>query len=490
MNSKTIYNDISQRTNGDIYIGIVGPVRTGKSTFIKRFMETLVLPNIDDVYVRERAKDELPQSGSGRTIMTAEPKFVPEDAVEITIEESAALSVRLIDCVGYMIPGAAGLFENDKERMVTTPWFDYEIPITEAAEIGTQKVINEHSTIGIVVTTDGSATEIPREDYIAAEERVINELKSIGKPFLIILNTNDPDSAKSTASALSEKYGVTCIAKNCLTLTKEDITDIIGSVLFEFPIEEIDISLPNWLDGMPYDFDLKHSLLSELITAAKDIHKIKDIHIFANRIEKIQNVSNINISKVSCGTGKCSVSIDIPNEFFYKTICENTGLEIKNDRQLINILTELAKIKTEFDRISPALSAVYANGYGIIPPTNEEMNLEEPEIVRKNGRYSVRLKASAPSIHLIRADIETEVSPAVGGAGTSEEIIGLLLQDFEGDKVKIWESNLFGKSLYDIACDDLINKIQKMPPDTQQKMQTTLQKIINDGSGGIICIIL
>ena len=490
MSYTKIYEDIAMRTNGDIYIGIVGPVRTGKSTFIKRFMETLVIPNIDNVYVKERAKDELPQSGSGKTIMTAEPKFVPEDAVEIYLDNSAAFNVRMIDSVGYMIPSATGLFEGETERMVTTPWFDHEIPITDAAEIGTHKVITDHSTLGIVITTDGSITNIPREDYVVAEEKVINELIAIKKPFLIIVNTINPDSAEDIAEELSAKFGVTCIAKNCLALNKNDITEIIEGILLEFPISQIEIELPSWLDGMPFDFEIKKEIYQRIFESASDLRKINDIKNMISRLSDHPNISNINAINTNLGTGVCTIKIEIPQALFYKTLSSNTCINIENDRDLIKVLTELSKIKEKYDLISPALEDVQKNGYGIIMPSKNEMKLDDPEIIRKNGRYSVKLKASAQSIHLIKTNVETEVSPAVGGAGTSEEIIGLLLQDFEGDTAKIWDSNLFGKSLYEIASDDLINKILKMPDATQTKMRDTLERIVNEGSNGITCIIL
>jgi len=490
MSESRIYEDIALRTNGDIYIGVVGPVRTGKSTFIKRFMETLVIPNIENIYVKERAKDELPQSGSGKTIMTAEPKFVPEDAVEITLDNTATFNVRMIDSVGYMIPSASGLFEGDAERMVTTPWFSHEIPITEAAETGTRKVIADHSTLGIVITTDGTVTSIPREDYQTAEERVINELIELNKPFLVVVNSADPISGTALANELSEKYGVTCIAKNCLSLNKDDITEIIECILSEFPISEIDIELPTWIDGMPFDFELKNELFKTILQSAKGVIKLKDIKDFTARLSEYSNIAAINLINTNMGTGICKVKIDIPQSLFYSTISSHTGLKIENDRDLIEVLSDLSRIKSDYDRICPALEDVDKTGYGIIMPSKDDIKLDDPEIVRKNGRYSVRLKASAQSIHLVKTDVETEVSPAVGGAGTSEEIIGLLLQDFEGDATKIWDSNLFGKSLYEIAGDDLINKIQKMPNATQQKVRDTLQRIVNEGSNGIICIIL
>ncbi len=489
MNDSRIYEDIALRTGGDIYVGVVGPVRTGKSTFIKRFMDTLVIPNIEDIYVKERAKDELPQSGSGRTIMTAEPKFVPEDAVELTLDGTASFSVRLIDCVGYMVPGANGLFDGENERMVTTPWFDHEIPMTQAAETGTKKVICDHSTIGVVVTTDGTVTDIPREDYVQAEERVVNELKEIGKPFLIIVNSSEPENAQGLAEELSDKYGVTCIAKNCLTLEAEDITEIIRCILWEFPISSLGIYLPEWLDAMDYSTPLKADLFKAFREAGEALYKIKDVKPFTAALSAIPGVVRADIREMDMGSGMCSVSVELPRELFYGTISDFTGFTITNDGQLIELLKELASIKATYDRIAPALKDANEKGYGIIYPSQEEMHLEEPEIVRHGGKYAVRLKASAPSIHLVKADIETEVSPAVGGAGASEDIVGLLLQEFEGDTGKIWESNLFGKSLYDIASEGLVTKIDKMPENTQRKLRNTIQRIVNEGTGNIICII-
>ena len=490
MNDNRIYEDIALRTGGDIYIGVVGPVRTGKSTFIKRFMDTLVIPNIDNTYVRERAKDELPQSGSGKTVMTAEPKFVPEDAVEISLDGTSSFSVRLIDCVGYMVPGAAGIFEGDRERLVTTPWFDHEIPISEAAEAGTKKVITDHSTIGIVITTDGTVTDIPREDYMEAEERVVRELKALGKPFLVIVNSAEPENALQLAGELAEKYGVTCIAKNCLTLEAGDITEITGSILSEFPVAQLGLFLPEWLEAMPLTSQVKANLFEAILAASDGVYKIRDIAGFATAVSSSSGVSHADIREINMGSGVCSVNIEVPKSLFYTTVSESTGLDITDDKTLIAVLTELAEIKAEFDRIAPALESVRDTGYGVILPSADEMTLEEPEVVRRGGRYGVRLKASAPSIHLLKAEIETEVSPAVGGAGASEDIISLLLQEFEGDTSRIWESNLFGKSLYDIAGEDLMVKMQKMPEDTQRKLRNTLQRIINEGSGGIICIIL
>ncbi len=492
MNEHSIYEDIALRTDGDIYLGVVGPVRTGKSTFIKRFMETLVIPNIENVYMRERARDELPQSGSGRTIMTAEPKFVPEDAVDVTMDGGATFSVRLIDCVGYMVQGAIGQFENDVERMVTTPWFDHDIPLTEAAELGTRKVIAEHSTIGLVITTDGTITDIERPNYAEPEARVIRELKEIGKPFLIIVNSANPtgEQAEQVRRELAERYGVTCLVKNCMTLDKDDVTSIIKSVLYEFPLFEVGIYLPSWVNALPMDHGIKSELFSAIRKNLDPASKIRDVNAAVAGIAESGSVSVSSVREMDLGRGVVSATLELPHELFYTTLSEQSGLDIKDDGDLFSLLSQLSKIKREYDRIDSALQDVRLRGYGIVMPSPEELRLEEPEIVRQGGRYGVRLKASAPSIHMIMANIETEVSPAVGGEKSSEEIINFLLQEFEGNVGKIWESNIFGKSLYDIAGEGLSSKIKKMPEDTQAKLQETLQRIVNEGSGGLICIIL
>lgn len=487
-----IYQEIATRTGGDIYIGVVGPVRTGKSTFIKRFMDTLVIPNIENVYAKERAKDELPQSGSGRTIMTAEPKFVPEDAAQITMDGGAELSVRLIDCVGYMVDGAIGQMEDGQERMVTTPWAEHEIPMREAAEIGTRKVIAEHSTIGIVVTTDGSVTEIPRESYMAAEERVISELKAIGKPFIVLVNSTEPQSMKAQEikNDLSAKYDASCIAVNCMTLNEDDITDIIKSVLYEFPISETGIFLPPWVDALDTSHPIKAQLFETIKTSAGELVRIRDMDGCLKAIKECEAISRAEIIEMDLAVGKVLVSIELPRELFYSTLSGESGFDIKDDGDLMSLLTDLSAIKTDYEKIQTALTDVREKGYGIVLPSLDEMKLQEPEIVKQGGRYGVKLKASAPSIHMIMANIETEVSPAVGGERSSEDIINFLLQEFEGDTSKIWESNIFGKSLYDIAGEGLHAKIKRMPDEAQTKLQETLQRIINEGSNGLICIIL
>ena len=492
MEDKKIYEDIALRTDGDIYIGVVGPVRTGKSTFIKRFMETLVVPRIDNAYMRERARDELPQSGSGRTIMTAEPKFVPEEAVEITLDDKETLSVRLVDCVGYMADGAIGQYENGSERLVMTPWFDHEIPMSEAAELGTRKVISEHSTIGIVVTTDGSFTELPREAYLDAEERVIKELKALSKPFLILINSSEPNSENAVAlcRSLSEKYEVTCLVRNCLELSEDDISSIIRSILYEFPVTELGIFLPSWIDTLPMNHPIKKEICAAIINSTSNMIRVRDINNSVKSLTESDSVSKASLRSVSLGTGCAIADIEIPRELFYKTLSEQSGFNVSDDGDLLPLLTGLSTVKSEYDRVKVALDDVRNKGYGIVMPTREELHLEEPEIVRHSGRYGVRLKASAPSIHMMMANIETEVSPVVGGERTSEGIVDYLLREFEGDAQKIWESNIFGKPLYDIASEGMGTKIRSMPEDAQMKMREALQRIINEGSGGLICILL
>jgi len=488
----SIYEDIALRTDGDIYLGVVGPVRTGKSTFIKRFMETLVIPRIDNLYRKERARDELPQSGSGRTIMTAEPKFIPEEAVSIRLSEEAELSVRLIDCVGYMISGASGQFENGAERMVTTPWFDREITLTDAAEKGTYKVISEHSTIGLVITCDGTICDIPREDYVVAEERVIRELQQIGKPFTVILNSAQPDSdrARQIAAGIKSQYGVGCLCVNCLELQERDITEILRLALYEFPVTELGVYLPSWVDALPPAHPIREELYDAVRESAEELDRIKDVYSVASTLAHREIIQSAGVRSLQLGTGTGEIFIELPRALYYDTISHQSGFLIRNDGDLMALLTEMSGIKTEYDRISGALKDVREKGYGVVIPSPEELKLEEPEIVRQGGRYGVRLKASAPSIHMIMANIETEVSPALGGEKASEEIINFLLQGFEGDTNRIWESNIFGKSLYDIASEGVITKIRRMPENAQAKLQHSLTRIVNEGSGSLLCIII
>lgn len=492
MINTAIYQDIATRTGGDIYIGVVGPARTGKSTFIKRFMETMVLPNIDNAFQRERARDELPQSGSGRTIMTAEPKFVPEEAVEVKMDGGGSFSVRLIDCVGYMVPGAVGQMEDDMPRMVHTPWFDEEIPMAEAAEIGTRKVIGEHSTIGVVITTDGSITEIERDDYVEAEERVIAELKEVGKPFIILLNSVHPQAERTQnlRQELEERHGVTCLAINCLELGQKAVTDIIQEVLYEFPIGELAIYLPEWVNALKQDHPIKQQIFGAIRGSMQELHKIRDMEATVASIAACELISQTQVTGMQLGTGNCSARLELPRNLFYETMTEATGFPIQNDGELLVLLSEMAKLKKEYEKVGAALEEVRATGYGIVVPTADELVLEEPEIVKQGGRYGVKLKASAPSIHLIKADIQAEVSPIVGSEKQSEDMLSFLLAEFEEDPTKIWDSNIFGRSFHELINEDLNSKLKRMPEDARMKMQETLERIINEGSGGLICIIL
>ena len=488
----SIYQDMATRTGSSVYIGVVGPVRTGKSTFIKRFMQTQVIPHIENAYRRDRAQDELPQSGSGRTIMTAEPKFVPEEAVQIRLEEGAAFSVRLVDCVGYMVDSAVGQFEDLAPRMVMTPWFDHEIPMTEAAEIGTRKVITDHATVGVVVTTDGTVTDIPREDYREAEERVIRELQEIGKPFLVLMNSAQPESARAAAAAeeIREKYGVGCRCVNCLALTEEDINGIIRELLYQFPLQELDVFLPPWVDALPGEHPIRSGLYQEISQAASQLTRISDLQPCMALLAQGENVESASSSDIDLGSGVAQVEIRLPRRMFFETLSQQSGLQVGDDGDLMQLIGELAEAKREYDKVAPALKAARETGYGIVMPGVEELNLEDPEIVRQGGRYGVRMRASAPSIHLIRADIETTVSPIVGNEKQSEDMVNYLLQEFEGDTGKLWQSNIFGRSFHEIVGEDLQAKLKRMPADAQAKLRQALERIINEGGGGLICIIL
>lgn len=487
-----VYRDIAERTQGDVYIGVVGPVRTGKSTFIKKFMELLVMPNIINEYKRARALDELPQSAGGRTIMTTEPKFIPNEAVKVSLGEAAEFNVRMIDCVGYIVNGAMGHIEDEMPRMVMSPWSDEPIEFEIAAEIGTQRVISEHSTVGIVVTTDGSITEIPREDYIDAEERVISELKAINKPFVIVLNSVSPDSpkAKKCKKELEEKYGVKVIAINCLNMSKRDIDEIITGVLYEFPVMEVGFTYPEWINTLEGENPLYNDMNNAIFESFEGTTKISDILSVPERLIKYDFIESADVMSILPGSGSAELKINVCETLFYDVLNKQSGFEVNSETDLMKLLCEMSEIKKMYDKFAPALREVERTGYGIVSPTIEELTLEEPEIVKQGSRFGVRLKASAPSVHLIKADIEAEVSPIVGTERQSEELVHYLLNEFESDPKQIWQSNIFGKSLHELVNEGLHNKLSHMPEDARLKLRETLQRIINEGSGGLICIIL
>lgn len=487
-----IYRDIATRTQGDIYIGVVGPVRTGKSTFIKKFMDLLVLPRIENDYKRSRALDELPQSAGGRTIMTTEPKFIPNEAVEISVGDSAVFKMRMIDCVGYIVDGAKGYIEDEMPRMVMSPWADMPIPFADAAEIGTRKVIAEHSTVGIVITCDGSICDIDRHDYQDAEERVIRELSDLNKPFVVVLNSVHPDHPDTLACCeeLRNKFHVTVLPMNCKEMTESDINRVMEQILYEFPLKEVSMDIPHWVLSLPEENPVLSSIRDAFFDSIDRVQKISDVIDLPERLSACDYVQQASLSAIDAGEGVVSLTVTVPEALFYQTLTEQTGFAVSDRRELLSLMQDLSQIKREYDKIAPALTEVKQKGYGIVTPSLDELSLEEPEIVKQGNRFGVRLKASAPSIHLIRADIETEVSPIVGTERQSEELVHYLLNEFENDTKKIWESNIFGKSLHELVNEGLHNKLYRMPDDAQMKLQETLQKIINEGSGGMICIIL
>ena len=492
MENFDIYRDIAERTQGDIYVGVVGPVRTGKSTFIKKFMDMMVIPNIENTYKKQRAKDELPQSSSGKTIHTTEPKFVPNEAVEVNLDENLKFKVRMVDCVGYIVKGAAGYIEGTEPKMVTTPWYDYEIPFEEAAELGTRKVINEHSTIGLLVTTDGSITDITREEYVEAEERVVSELKAIKKPFIIILNsarTNSPETA-ALKGELENKYNVPVELLDVVNLKQEDITKVMHRVLVEFPAKEINIDMPEWIEKLDPTHWLKVNFLNVIKDMSKNIDKVRDIRQSVEAFNEIEFLEKGIINELNMGEGTARVELAPQKAIFYNILSEVCNCNIGGENELLSIIKDLHKAKVEYDKVEIALKEVKETGYGLVAPQLTEMKLEEPEIVKQGNRFGVKLKASAPSLHFIKANIETEISPIMGTEKESEELVKSLLEQFESDPSKILQSNMFGKSLEVLVKEGLQNKLFRMPEDVQVKIQRTLQKIINEGNGGLICIIL
>lgn len=486
---ENIYADIAARTGGNIYVGVVGPVRTGKSTLIKRIMEEMVIPRIDDPYRKERARDELPQSGSGRTIMTSEPKFVPEEAIEISPDGKVKLRVRMIDSVGYMVHGAVGADEDGVPRMVTTPWYDHEIPMTEAAELGTKKVMDEHCSIGLVVTTDGTITDIPRSDYIDAERRAILDMKATGKPFLVVINTRSPNSpaAREVKEHLRSEFGVDAAIADCQALDTDGITKLLQDILYAFPMQDLRIYLPRWMDALEAEHPVKATLNEILLQCAQSIGPLAQAESALASLQDVEQLQSYAIRDIDLATGAVSCVLQFPESLFYEILSSKAGMTITTDAQLLQLLTELSQIKKEYDKISDALSSVKATGYGIVMPTAEEMALQTPEVLRKNGAFGVKLKASAPSIHMLRVDIDTEISPMVGSEQQSQDLVSYLTGE---NPDQLWQSNIFGKSVNDLLQEGLTAKVIRMPEDVRGKFRGTLNRIVNEGATGLICLIL
>lgn len=487
----SIYKDIQARTGGEIYIGVVGPVRTGKSTFIKRFMDLMVIPNMEDVHSRERAVDELPQSAAGKTIMTTEPKFIPKEAAEIAFSEDTKAFVRLIDCVGYMVDGAAGHIENEQERMVKTPWFDEEIPFTQAAELGTRKVITDHSTVGIVITTDGSFGEIPRENYQMPEERTIRELKKLGKPFIVLLNSNRPYSEDTVAlgEALSERYDVNVLPVNCQQLKKDDINQIMAQMLSAFPISRVNFFIPKWVEMLSGRHWLKQDLLSQVKEILAGLSLIKDAR--ADMLEtESPYIRRFKLDKINLENGNVDINVEFDNQYYYQILSDVVGTRIDGEYQLFSILKELADKKKEYEKVGSALSEVRQRSYGVVTPSLSEIKLAEPEVIKHGSRYGVKIKAQAPSIHLISADIETEIAPIVGSKEQAEDLIQYIAANGREDENGIWDTNIFGKSIRELVEDGIQNKVHKLTDESQLKLQEAIQKVVNDSNGGLVCIII
>lgn len=492
MQKHDIFRDIAERTGGDIYLGFVGPVRTGKSTLIKRIMDLLVLPNIKNPNERDRARDELPQSGAGRTITTTEPKFIPNEAVEIVIKEGLQLKVRMVDCVGYKVEGALGYEEDDGPRMVRTPWFEEAITFQEAAEVGTRKVITDHSTIGLAVFTDGSIGDIPRENYLDAEERVIYELKEIKKPFVIILNSAHPEREDTLelANSLEEQYNVPVLPLNCAELTHEDVLHILEEALYEFPVTEVNVNLPRWIDELEANHWLRNSLEEAVREAVSKVTRLRDIDGVIEELALHPNVEKVNLKNVDLGTGSTSIEMSSKEGLFYQVLEELTGYHIEGDHTLLKLMQELSVIKKDYDKVAYGLQEVRNVGYGMVLPTIEEMELQEPELIKQGRGFGVKLKATAPSYHLIRANITTEITPLIGTEKQCEDLVKYIMEEFEENPQKIWETNIFGKSLSDLVREGIQGKLYHMPENAQHKLQETLERIVNEGSGGLICIII
>lgn len=485
-----LYKDIQTRTGGEIYIGVVGPVRTGKSTFIKRFMDLMVLPNMENEHVKQRTQDELPQSSAGRTIMTTEPKFIPKEAAHIQLTDDVEADVRLIDCVGYMVDGATGHIEDNEERMVKTPWFDYEIPFTQAAELGTKKVINDHSTIGIVITCDGSFSEIPRENYVSPEEKTINELKKLGKPFIVLVNSQKPysEEAVNLTKRIMEKYNVSAIPVNCAQMRKEDINRILEQILYEFPISEIEFYIPKWVEMLPMENKIKSDLVAKIKETIKPIKMIKDANNESLQMDS-EYIKRLKVDAVSMATGCIKVMIEIYDKYYYEIISEMVGTQIDGEYQMIAMLKELAKMKNEYTKVLGAMDSVRQRGYGVVTPDQSEIVLDEPVLIKHGNKYGVKIKAESPSIHMIKANIETEIAPIVGSESQAEDLIKFI-SSTNNSEDGIWKANIFGKSIEQLVEDGITTKIARMSDESQLKLQETMQKIVNDSNGGLVCIII
>lgn len=492
MEKYQIYEDIENRTNGDIYVGVVGPVRVGKSTFISEFMKKLVLPKIENKNVKQRATDELPQSADGKTVMTTQPKFVPSEAVKISVADNINLKVRMIDCVGYLVSGAMGATENDKPRLVKTPWSDEEMPFDQAAEIGTKKVIEEHSTIGVVMTTDGSVTDIDRSSYVEAEERVINEMKECGKPFVVVLNSKNPNSSetKKLAQNLSEKYDAQVLAMNVAELKDSDIDKIFEKVLMEFPVKSIKVNMPKWLQALSFSNTIITEIVGEIKSFAEKVRKVGDANKETVVFTESESFDPITFSNIEMGEGIIKFNVIPKENLFYKVLSQECGFDIKDDFELVSYIKNLAVAKKSYDKLKDALSQVEESGYGIVVPSKDEYTLGDPELVKQGGRYGVKIKATAPSLHIVKVDVETEVTPLVGTESQSQDLVGFLNEKLESDPESIWETNLLGKTLYNLVDENIGSKIVAMPVDAQRKMKKTLGRIINEGKGGVLCILL
>ncbi|MFI3313270.1 MAG: stage IV sporulation protein A [Eubacteriales bacterium] len=492
MDEKTIYEQIGQRTDGNVYVSVVGPVRTGKSTFIKRLMEELVIPNIENQYRRERARDELPQSGSGKTIMTAEPKFVPEEAVEISPDGLANLSVRLIDSVGYMVEGAMGADEDGNPRMVTTPWFDQEIPMTQAAELGTKKVMESHGTIGIVITTDGTITDIPRADYIEAEGRAITDMEATGKPFVVLVNSVEPggEVAQKVVEMLQATYGITAMAVNCLTLQEGGIRQILNHLLYQFPMSEVHFYLPSWVESLEYDHPMKVALFQAMGGQCQSVQRLSQLEPAVQAIGDLDCIAGYQLGQVDLGSGVVVCTLTFLESLFYEILGEKSGFTIENDGQLFSLLEQLALVKQEYDKVAKALEQVRATGYGVVSPTGDEIMLEPPEIVKKGNTYGVRMKASAPSIHMMQVGLKTEINPMVGDEKQSEDMHTYLMGEYDAGGDQLWESTIFGRSVAELVGDGMSGKLQGLSEDSRYKIKDALTKIVNEGASGLICIMV